>query len=92
MAGDLQKSIAATLHNGGTHIMTYPVPIHKNKAIAGQNILLEQLTYCVDITKGTEANLTSFFGHLQVRSRGTTANMFQTAAGQYRVNDDGVCN
>ncbi len=92
MAGDLQKSTAATLHNGGTHMMTYPVPLHKHKAVAGQNILLEQLTYCVDITKGTEANLTSFVDHLQVRTRYTTASMFQTAACLYRVNDDGVCN
>jgi hypothetical protein len=90
MAGDLQKSSTASLHNGGTHIMTCHVPPHKHKAIAGQKLLLEHLTYCVDITKGTHANLTSFADHMQVRIREHTADMLQTAASLYRMNDNGL--
>jgi hypothetical protein len=90
MAGDLHKSTTETLHNGGTHMMTCPVPPHKQKAIAGQNILLENLTYCVDITKGTDANLTTFVEHLQVRNREHVTNMLQTVAGRYQDNVNGV--
>jgi hypothetical protein len=67
LVGDLHKSNSLTLHNGGTHIMSCPIPPHKHRASAGQAILVEGLTHCVDITKGAEATFTSFGEQLEQR-------------------------
>jgi hypothetical protein len=67
MVGDLEQSDSSTLHSGGTHIMSCPILKHKHKAIAGQTILVEALTYCVDVTNGAQATFTSIADRLQAR-------------------------
>jgi hypothetical protein len=80
MVGDLQKSDSSTLHNGGTHLMSYPILAHKKKAIAGQSILINALTHCVDITNSKQATFDSFADCLEKSRAEKVKELLRSAA------------
>jgi hypothetical protein len=80
MVGDLQYSDSSLLRNGGTHIMSYPILKHKQKAIAGQAIFINRLTHCVDITNSTQATFVSFADILDKRRSETVKGVLCSGA------------
>jgi GTPase SAR1 family protein len=67
MVGDLEKCDSSTLQNGGTHILSCPIMKHKHKAVAGQAVLIDALTHCIDITNSAQATFTSIVERLLER-------------------------